>query len=127
MDWSNHFLGSLWPVSWLSPDECLLGEFAESLLLTGWGLIEASRARRWCRKVTDCSGVDLRGMGWPRAETGGGWVPWDLPSRPSMVVGVVIYPISGTVSIGHGVEACFRREVISSSRVGRSQEFSGSR
>lgn len=60
---SNHRLGSLWPVSWLSPDEFLLGELPETALLPVSGLMEASLARRWCRRVTDSSGEALRGIG----------------------------------------------------------------
>lgn len=54
-------------MSWLSPEEFLLGELPETALLPVSGLIEASLARRWCRRVTDPSGEALRGIGWPRS------------------------------------------------------------
>lgn len=36
---------------------------------------EASRATRWCRRVTELAGEVRRGSEWP---TGGGCVPWGL-------------------------------------------------
>jgi hypothetical protein len=55
-DWLNQFLGSLWPVKWLSPEEFRRGEAGlASCDGTELELIrrEASRARRWCWSVTE--------------------------------------------------------------------------
>jgi hypothetical protein len=74
-DWSNHFIGSLLPVSWLSPDEFLRGDelLFEFVWLAGpepaLARNEASRARRWCFSVTELPGEARRGRGWPRCES----------------------------------------------------------
>jgi hypothetical protein len=72
-EWSNHLFGSLWAVSWLSPDE-LQREDSEGLERTagsespGLALRDASRASRWWRRVTEFAGEARRGRGWPVVE-----------------------------------------------------------
>jgi hypothetical protein len=84
-DWSNHFLGSLRPVSWLSPEEFLRGDELELefVLLAApepaLARSEASRARRWCFSVTELAGEVRRGRGWPRCES------WEMASDSGII------------------------------------------
>jgi hypothetical protein len=64
-DWSNHFFGSLWLVSWLSPEELRRGRPVTMLESAagedpGLALREASR---WFLNVTECAGEVRRGRG----------------------------------------------------------------
>lgn len=43
---SNHFFGSLWPVSWLSPDELRRGDSGAEPFSLGLGCLEPGLARR---------------------------------------------------------------------------------
>lgn len=91
-EWSNHVVGSLCPVSWLSPDELRRGEVVVVVTTggadPGLALREASRANRWCRSVTELAGEVRRGRGWPVLDDGGGWVPCEAISFGGIVTHV---------------------------------------
>lgn len=91
-------------MSWLSPEEFLLGELPETALLPVSGLMEASLARRWCRRVTDPSGEALRGIGCPRslnACRSCGLLLFD--SLPAIVTGAMPILVIRVETMQHGV------------------------
>lgn len=92
-------------MTWLSPEEFLLGELPETALLPVSGIMEPSLARRWCCRVMDSSGEALRGIGCPRSLNmcrSCGLLVFD--SLPAIVSGAMPILVIQVGAMQHGVE-----------------------